>query len=81
MLKNNASDKFRDHCDLTGKYRSAAHSICNINVIQKQSSFIPFIFRNFSDYDCYMFLKKLVDKKNGKLKFDINPEQTKNTFL
>ena len=68
------SDKARDHCHLTGNYRGPAHSICNINVTQKQSNFIPFIFHNFSNYDCHMFFKKLVDKKNGKVKFDIIPK-------
>ena len=57
------SDKVRDHCHLTGKYRGPAHNKCNINVTQDQSSFIPFIFHNFSNYDCHMFFKKLVDKK------------------
>ena len=42
------SDKFRDHCHLTGKYRGPTHNKCNINVIQKQSNFIQFIFHNFS---------------------------------
>ena len=56
-------DKVRDHCHLTGKYRDAAHKSCNINVAQKQSSLIPFVFHNFSNYDCYLFFKKLVVKK------------------
>ena len=60
------SDKVRDHCHLTGTYRGSAHSKCNINVTQKQSNFIPFIFHNFSNYDCHMFFKKLVDKKRIK---------------
>ena len=68
------SDKVRDHCHLTGSYRGPAHSKCNINVTQKQSNFIPFIFHNFSNYDCHMFFKKLVDKKNDKVKFDIIPK-------
>ena len=51
------SDKVRDHCHLTGNYRGPAHSKCNINVTQKQSNFIPFIFHNFSNYDCHIFLK------------------------
>ena len=67
------SDKVRDHCHLTGKYRGPAHSRCNINVTQKQSNFIPFISHNFSNYDCHMFFKKLVDKKKDKVKFDIIP--------
>ena len=72
--KNIESDKVRDHCHLTGKYRGPAHNTCNINVTQKQSNFIPFIFHNFSNYDCHMFFKKLVNMKNNKVKFDIIPK-------
>ena len=68
------SDKVRDHCHLTGKYRGPAHSKCNINVTQKQSNFIPFIFHNFSDYDFHMFLTKLVVKKKDKVDFEIIPK-------
>ena len=68
------SDKVRDHCHLTGKYRGPAHRECNINVTQKQRNFIPFIFHNFSNYDCHMFFKKLVDKKKDKVDFDIIPK-------
>ena len=52
--KFNECDNVRDHCHLTGKYRGPAHSNCNINVTQKQSNFIPFIFHNFSNYDCHI---------------------------
>ena len=55
--KNIVSDKVSDHCHLTGKYRGPAHSNCNINVTQKQSTFIPFVVHNFSDYDCHLFFK------------------------
>ena len=68
------SDKVRDHCHLTGYYHGPAHNTCNINVTQKQSNFIPFIFQSFSNYDCHMFFKKLVDNKNNKVKFDIIPK-------
>ena len=37
-------DIFRDHCPLTGEYREPAHNTCNINFIQEQSTFIPFLF-------------------------------------
>ena len=67
-------DKVRDHCHLAGKYRGPARTKCKINVIQDQSNFIPFLFHNFSKYDCHMFFKKLVDKKNDKVKFDIIPK-------
>ena len=72
--RNIVSDKFRDHCHLTDKYRGPAHSKCNINVTQDKSNFIPFIFHNFSIYDCHMFFKMLVNKKNDKVKFDIIPK-------
>ena len=72
--KNIESDKVRDHCHLTGKNRGPVHNTCNINVTQQQSNIIPFIFHNFSNYDCHMFFKKMVDKKNDKVKFDIIPK-------
>ena len=72
--ENNESDEIRDHCHSTGKYRGPAHSICNINVTQNQSNFILFLFHNFSNYDCHILFKKLVDLKNDKVKFDIIPK-------
>ena len=72
--KEIVSDKVRDHCHLTGKYRGPAHNTCNINVKQKDSNFIPFAFHNFSNYDCHMFFKKLVDLKKEKVKFKIIPK-------
>ena len=72
--KNIESDKVRDHCHLTGKYRGPSHNICNINVKQKDSNFIPFAFHNFSNYDCHMFFKSLVDLKKDKVKFEIIPK-------
>ena len=68
------TDKVRDHCHLTRKYRRAAHNICNIFVTLKQSIFLPFVFHNFSKYDCHMLFKKLVDKKNVKVKFVVIPK-------
>ena len=67
-------DKVRDPCHLTGKYRRPARSKCNINVTQDRSNFIPFIFLNFSNYDCHMFFKKLVDKQKDMVDFEIIPQ-------
>ena len=72
--KEIVSDKVGDHCRLTGKNRGPAHSICNIIVTQQQSNIYPFIFHNFSNYDCHMFFEKLVDKKNDKVNIDIIPK-------
>ena len=72
--KNIESDKIRDHCHLTGKYRGPSHNVCNKIVKQKDSKFIPFAFHNFSNYDCHMFFKRLVDLKNDKFKFKYIPK-------
>ena len=61
------SDKLRDHCHLTGKYRGPAHNTCNKNVKQKDSNFIPFAFHNFSSYDSQLFFKRLVALKYDKV--------------
>ena len=55
--RNTKSDKVRDHCHITGKCRGPAHSICNINVTQDQNNFMPFVFHNFSNYDCHLVFK------------------------
>ena len=47
--------KVRDHCHYTGKYRGAAHKICNLRYNTPNE--IPVIFHNDSNYD-YHFIKK-----------------------
>ena len=68
------TDKVKDHCHLTGKYRGPAHSDCNLKVKQKDSNFITIGLHNFSNYDCHMFFKQLVDRKKDNVKFEIYPE-------
>ena len=47
--------KVRDHCHYTGKYRGAAHSICNLHYkIPKE---IPVLFHNGSIYDYHFIIK------------------------
>ena len=53
-------EKVRDHDHLTGKYRGAAHYICNINCKQRSSSFVPIFFHNFSGYDCHLIFEELL---------------------
>ena len=53
------NDKVRDHCHLTGKYRGAAHSKCNLRY--KLPKFYPVIFHNLSGYDTHMFIKELAE--------------------
>ena len=71
------SDRVRDPCHLTGKYRGPAHYTCKIIVPQKQSFFIPTIFHKFSYYDCHLFFKEVVDKKNNEVKFEVLPKTNK----
>ena len=50
--------KVRDHCHFTGKYRGAAHKICNLRYkIPKE---IPVVFHNGSTYDYHFIIKELV---------------------
>ena len=49
--------KVRDHCHYTGKYRGAAHSICNLRY--KTSKKIPVVFHNGATCDYHFIIKKL----------------------
>ena len=55
----------RDHDHLTGKFRGAAHSQCNLQY--QLPKFLPVIFHNLSGYDSHLFIKQL-----GKSKGNIN---------
>ena len=53
--------KVRDHCHYTGKFRGAAHNICDLRYkIPKE---IPVVFHNGSIYDL-SFHNETVSKKN-----------------
>ena len=45
--KNIESDKVRDHCHSTLKFREPAHSKCNNNVTQDRGNMMHFKFHNF----------------------------------
>ena len=55
--------KVRDHCHYTGKYRGAAHSICNL--CYKITKEIPVVFHNGSTYDCHFIIKQLAREFNN----------------
>ena len=57
--KNIESDKVRYHCRLKGFFRGPAHSICIINISQKQIKFIQIVFHSFSKNDCHMLFEKV----------------------
>ena len=55
--------KVKDHCHYTGKYRGAAHNICNLRYkIPKE---IPIVFHNGSTYDYHFIIKELVKEFEG----------------
>ena len=49
--------KVRDHCHLTGRYKGAAHSKCNLDI--RSPKFIPVVFHNLEGYDSHLFIKIL----------------------
>lgn len=55
----------RDHCHLTGKYRGAAHSYCNIHFTLPK--FVPVFFHNLSGYDAHLFIREL-GETSGRIK-------------
>ena len=60
---NKKHHKVRDHCHYTGKYRGAAHNICNLRY--KTPKEIPVVFHNGSTYDYHLIIKKPVKEFDG----------------
>ena len=55
--------KARDHCHYTGKYRGAAHKICNL--MYNTPKEIPVIFHNGASYDYHFIIKRLAEEFDG----------------
>ena len=49
--------RVRDHCHLSGKFRGAAHEVCNQKY--KVPTFFPVVFHNLSGYGSHLFIKTL----------------------
>ena len=62
-LERKKDYKVRDHCHYTGKYRGAAHNICNLRY--KVPKEIPIVFHNWSIYDYHFIIKELVKEFEG----------------
>ena len=56
--------KVRDHCHFTGKYRSAACTICNLKFNVPNEILVA--FHNESNYDYYFIIKELANEVKGK---------------
>ncbi|KAK0056091.1 hypothetical protein Bpfe_014492 [Biomphalaria pfeifferi] len=54
--KTGCKKKVRDHCHITGAFRGAAHSDCNINY-RKRRNFLPVVFHNLRRYDSHIIMQ------------------------
>ena len=57
--------KVRDHCHYTGKFRGAAHNICNLRYRMQRE--IPVVLHNVSNYDYHLIIKELAEKFKGNI--------------
>ena len=64
-LKDRKYRKNRNHCHYTGKYRGAAHSICNSKYSVPKK--IPIVFHNGSNYDYHFNVKKIAEEVKKQL--------------
>ena len=59
-MKDKKYRKVKDHCHYTGKYRGAAHSLCNLKYSVPKN--ISIVFHNGSNYDYHFIIKELAEK-------------------
>ena len=59
------SDRVRDHCHVTRKFRCAAHNACNLNLKQRER--IPVFFHNLKGYDSHLIMQAIGKMKNKRL--------------
>ena len=52
--------KIRDHCNYTGNYRGAGHSLCNLKYSVPKK--IPKVFHNGSIYDYHFLIKEFAEE-------------------
>ena len=58
----------RDHDHITGCYRGAAHSYCNLNYGIKADSFkMPIFFHNLKGYDAHFIMQNASEAEHGKI--------------
>jgi uncharacterized protein YeeX (DUF496 family) len=81
MHKDYGMHKVKDHCHITGNYRGAAHSLCNLQV--REPNFIPIFAHNLTGYDIHLFIKELckvredlfkLDRENNRVDISIIPK-------
>ena len=62
LLQKNYRDAVKDHCHLTGKYRGAAHSECNLKLkINPKTHQVPVVFHNLRGYDAHHLMQAMAN--------------------
>ena len=57
--------RVRDHCHITGKFRSSAHQECNLKLrIKPEDIKIPVIFHNLRGYDSHFIMQQIGEIAN-----------------
>ena len=60
-------DSVRDHCHITGKYRGAAHNVCNLKLrLNPKTTTVPVVFHNLRGYDSHL-LMQAISKVEGRV--------------
>ena len=62
-MKTNLHHRVRDHCHYAGKFRGAAHNICNL--IYKIPNKILIVFHNGCTYDYHFIIEQLAIESKG----------------
>ena len=60
LLREKFRDAVRDHCHITGKFRGAAHNVCNLRLrINPKTTIIPVVFHNLRGYDAHHIMQEI----------------------
>lgn len=59
------NDTVRDHCHVTGKFRGAAHSSCNLNLRLRER--IPVFFHNLKGFDAHHIMSVIGKYKHKRI--------------
>ena len=59
-------DAVRDHCHITGKYRGAAHTACNLKLrLNPLTTTIPVVFHNLRGFDSHLLMQAISKVEGG----------------
>ena len=70
-------DRVHNHCHMSGKFRGAAHEVCNLKY--KVRKFFQVVFHNLSGYDSHLFIKTLGNSE-GDISCISNNEENYSSF-